>query len=288
VSDRLWQRGPDGDISRAPEPPPLPEDGERLTRLKRASAGLALKLGFRDAYDTLGAVVFISLLGVGAASIVAFAGYSVGHWFFGTLPGQLPAFLSTLTALLGLTLIGGPLLAGCFRFARNACARQEPELFDLSWGFRTALKPSLALAAAQFFGTLLLGGNAAFYLSQRHPAYLALGALFGYLLVFWLLAMQYQWPLLVVQETEPKRPRAGASIRKSALLVLDNLGFTMVVSVACLLVSVVLWVTMVGAAILWLGATAMLQTQATRELLRRYDVLPPDPTLDPIASEVED
>ncbi len=117
---------------------------------------------------------------------------------------------------------------------------------------------------------------------------MVLGALFGYLLVFWLLMMQYQWPLLVVQEAEPKPPRAGAAIRKSALLALDNLGFTMGIATVCLVISVLLWVTLVAAALLWLGAMAMLQTQATRELLRRYDVLPPDPTLDPIADEVHD
>jgi hypothetical protein len=265
----------------------LPEDGDRAPRPKRAKVTLALKLGFRDAYDYLGTVLFISLLWMGVGSVVALGGYSIGQSMFGGLPGQLPAFLATLTALLGLTLVGGPLLAGCYRFARNACARQEPDLFDLSWGFRAALKPSLALAAAQFFGTLLLGGNAAFYLSLRQPVYIVLGALFGYLLAFWLLTMLYQWPLLVVQELEPKRVRAGAAIRKSALLVLDNLGFTMGIAAVCLLVSALLWVTLVGAALLWLGAMAMLQTQATRELLRRYDVLPPDPTLDPIAEEVE-
>ena len=32
----------------------------------------------------------------------------------------------------------------------------------------------------------------------------------------------------------------------------------------------------------------MIQTQATRELLRRYGILPPDPTLDPIADETTD
>jgi hypothetical protein len=287
MSDRLWQRGPDGEVARSPEPPPLPESGDVAGRPKRANVVLGLRLGFRDTYDFLGAVLFISLLWMGVGSVVVLGGYSVGQSLFGGLPGQLPVFLATLAALLGVTLVGGPLLAGCYRFVRNACARQEPDLFDLSWGFRVALRPSLALAAAQFFGTLLLGGNAVFYLSLRQPVLMVLGALFGYLLVFWLLAMQYQWPLLVVQESEPKPARAGAAIRKSALLVLDNMAFTLVVSAVCLLISALLWVTLVGAALLWLGAMAMLQTQATRELLRRYDVLPPDPTLDPIAAEVQ-
>ena len=284
MSERLWRRGPDGEIERSPEPP-VPE-GERLSRLKHASARLALKLGFRDTYDHLGAVVFISLLWTCVASVVLWSGYAVGQTLFIGLPGQLPAFLSTLTALLSLTLVGGPLLAGCYRFARNACARQEPELLDLTWGFRVALKPGLALAAAQFFGVLLLGGNAAFYLSLRQPVLMALGALFGYLLVFWLLSMLYQWPLLVVQEADPKPPRAGAAIRKSALLVLDNLGFTLLVAAVGLLISAILGVTLVGAALLWLGTMGMVQTQATRELLRRYNVLSPDPTLDPVADEV--
>jgi hypothetical protein len=287
MSDRLWQRDPDGEIARSPEPAPLPEDEERPARPKRAHALPALKLGFRDSYDYLGAVLFMSLLGMGIGSVVVIAAGSIAGRLFGRLPGQLPVFLSMVTALLGLTLIGGPLLAGCYRFARNACARDEPDLFDLTWGLRAALKPSIALAAAQFFGTLLLAGNAVFYLSVRQPVLMVLGALFAYLLAFWLLMIQYQWPLLVIQESEAKPARAGAAIRKSALLVLDNLGFTLVIAAVGALVSAVLGMTLVGAALLWLGTTAMLQTQATRELLRRYELLPPDPTLDPVVEEAE-
>ena len=36
------------------------------------------------------------------------------------------------------------------------------------------------------------------------------------------------------------------------------------------------------------GVVAILLTQATRELLRKYGVLGPDPTLDPIMDEVQE
>ena len=44
MSDRLWQRGPDGEVARSPEPPPLPEGDDRPDGSKRANALLALKL----------------------------------------------------------------------------------------------------------------------------------------------------------------------------------------------------------------------------------------------------
>ena len=109
-----------------------------------------------------------------------------------------------------------------------------------------------------------------------------LGAAQCYLALFWLAMILYQWPLLAEQSIPTRQ-----IIRKSALLVLDNAPFTLGVLALVAVLTVALWFSVVGAVLLWAGVLAMLTTQATRELLRKYDVLPPDPTLDPMAEETE-
>jgi uncharacterized membrane protein YesL len=288
----MWRRGPDGEIVRAPLEPAaashhteITASGEAApaTSRRRVSLGVALRLGLRDTYDYLGALMLLTF----AWTMLAFAGVvggqAVGLTLFGALPPTLAVVLAVACALLGLVLVGSPVTAGVFRYARNAAARQEPELYDLAWGFRTVWRSSLGLGAIQAFGALLLAGNCYFYVSQRHPVVVVIGAVFGYVLAFWLLACLYQWPLLAEQQLTPI-----AAVKKSALLVLDNFGFTLSLALLLAVVSVALWLTVIGGALLWAGAVAMFLTQATRELLRKYHVLPPDPTLDPIAEETHD
>jgi uncharacterized membrane protein YesL len=215
---------------------------------------------------------------VSTAALIA--GQYAGLALFRRLPGVLPPVATVLLALAAWAVGAGPLLAGVFRFTRNAAARREPEVFDLAWGFRAVPGGSMLLALSQLFGLLLLAANAFFYASQRHPALIALGALFGYAALFWTSAAFYQWPLLAEQEA-PVR----TLLKRSCLLVLDNAGYTALLLLLTALLTALLWLSVVGGILLWTGAMAMLLTQATRELLRKYRILPPDPTLDPVSGE---
>ena len=286
MARRMWQRGPDGEIVRASLPDPqLPEasaEGDSPPR-RPARLALGLRLGFRDTYDYLGSLLLLSLVWTVLIGTIAVVGQSVVISLTGSLPRPLAALLGFVAALAGVVLTAAPLTAGLFRYARNAAARQEPELFDLAWGFRCALRSSLGLGALQALGTVVLAGNCYFYLAQRHPVAVVIGAVFAYVLAFWLLACCYQWPLLVEQELTPLR-----AVKKSALLALDNFPFTLGLALVITLLSLLLWATVLGGVMLWPGLIAMLLTQATRELLRKYGVLGADPTLDPIMEEVQE
>jgi hypothetical protein len=273
-----WERDPDGRIRRAEGA------GERAgAKGDRAVLGRGLRLGLRDAYDHLGAGVVGSLWFTVLAGAGFFGGQALGARVFGGLPGVLPFLAVTATALLGLALLGGPAAAGLFRFARKAAAREEPEVFDLVWGFRGGLRPATRLAAVQAFATATLAGNAAFYFGQGHLGAVVLGALCAYAGLFWLAACLYQWPLLA------QYPAAGvgSAVRKSALLVLGNPGYTAGVLGVLAACAGLAAVTVAGAILVLPGLAAALATQATRELLRRYGLLGPDPTLDPVTQEVE-
>jgi uncharacterized membrane protein YesL len=284
----MWRRGPDGEIIRAAPPPPEPDPeapGEAPAEpvRKRAAVGLALRLGLRDTYDYLGSVLLMSALFTVVASSALLGGQAVAAPLFRNLPGVLPVGLILAAAFAAFSLVGGPVLAGIFRFARNAASREEPDLFNLAWGFRSAFRRSVLLALIQVFGLGVLVVNGYFYLVQRNPVLMVAGATFAYAALFWLAMVQYQWPLLVEQEIPTRR-----IVTKSALLVLDNLGFTALLLLAMTVFTAGLAISVVGFVLLSAGASAMILTQATRELLRKYDVLPPDPTLDPIADETHE
>ncbi len=288
MQERRWRRGPDGQIERVPptQPKPSGPGGAPAVR-KHANLGLAVRLGVRDTYDYLGPVLLISMAGVFLTALGVLGGRGLGEVLFAALPGQVPAFLSLFFGLLGLVFLGGPFAGGCFRFARNAAARREPEVFDLAWGFRAAFGRCAALAAALAAGVLILGGDSYFFMSLKHPAAAVAGAVFGYVLFFWSLMGLYAWPLLVGQPEDARPEGTLRVLKKAALLVLDNFGFTLGLAVVLLILVGVLWASVIGGFLLAGGLAVMLMTQAARELLRKYDVLPPDPTLDPVAEEAE-
>jgi len=287
MAQRMWQRGPDGEIVRAssaPEEPasaPDPVPGARPPG--RAHLGIALRLGARDTYDHLGMILMLSVIWTLLAGFGIAGGHAIGIGLAGGLPPRLGGFFALLLSGLGFVLISSPVTAGVFRYTRNAAARQEPELFDLFRGFCSGYRDAVALGMVQAGGALLLAGNCYFYLLQRVPVLVVIGAVFGYVLAFWLLACLYQWPLMVEQGISP-----FAAVRKSALLVLDNFLYTLGLGLVLGLLTTICWATLIGGAFLWAGATAMLLTQATRELLRKYGVLGPDPTLDPLADETHE
>lgn len=284
MARRMWQRGSDGQIVRAPSAPAEPQNAPgappHASPTRSVRLGLALRLGARDTYDHLGAILLISLIWTMSVGLGLVGGQTVGVFLFRGFAPQFTALLSLLLAGVGLVVIGSPLTAGVFRFTRNAAARQEPELFDLAWGFRHALGRTLGLGAIQAVGVLLLAGNCYFYVLQRWPVLVVVGAVFGYLLLFWSVACLYQWPLLAEQELSPV-----ATVKKSALLVLDNFPYTLGLGLLLVLLTAICWATVLGGAVLWPGLAAMFLTQATRELLRKYGILGPDPTLVPVAVE---
>lgn len=274
-----WRRLPDGSVIRQAAQP-APASGPAEKPAYRPSLRVALRVALRDCWDHLGVLLLASLLTPILASSAVAAGFWAASAMASELPGQLPFLASLLLAQFCLALALGPLAGGLFRFCRNAAARSEPEMLDLLWGFRDAPGLCLRLALLQGGVLLLLGVNCAFYFTWRSlPGYL-LGMLTLYGLLFWLATSLYHWPLVAQGET-----RVRTIIRKSALLVLDNGLYSLGLALAWVLLAIVLWMVVLPGALLWGGCSAMLATQATRELLRKYGILPPDPTLDPMADE---
>jgi uncharacterized membrane protein YesL len=220
-------------------------------------------------------LVLASFLWILLAVTLTVGGAQFAQWL---LPGSGPRAVLAAAAAAGvpLVLVLGPATAGLFRFARNACAAAEPDLLDLLWGFRSVRRTAVLLALSQFVTAGVLLADLLFFLSFGSPAGAAGAALFGYLLLFWGLALLYQWPLLAELEAGPR-----SILKKSALLVLGNPGPSLATGALALSFTILAWGIVLPALLLWAGVLAFLQTRVLRLLLQRYAILPPDPVPEP-------
>ena len=231
--------------------------------LKRVFKGWAA-----NSYDNLGLVVGVSVLST--ILIIAFA-YSL-------------RLLHHPTVAIPIALLLSPLVVGAFRMAHGIVYRESPAIGDLLDGYRAFLWLSLKWAVINLLiGAILTADTVFFILRSRHqpiwvvPAILSLdvGA-------FWLATLIYQLPLLIHQ-----RPSVLQVLRRSALLVLDNLWFTGVVFFAIIAFTILCAAPkFVGMALVYFGTAPILCTRATRELLVKYGLADEEP--DPNAPMEDD
>jgi hypothetical protein len=97
--------------------------------------------------------------------------------------------------------------------------------------------------------------------------------LFLYPLLFWWISGLLQWPLAMQRVEEP----IWQIIKKSALLLIDNLAFVAMLTVILSLLLAVCLVTRIGFVLAWAGVLAFIQTAALLELLPKYGPLPDTP-----------
>jgi uncharacterized membrane protein YesL len=249
--------------------------------------------GLGAAYDALGVTLVLSFLGFIVAATAIMGGWSVGLAVQGDRGRLLASWLLDARAqpvsaggsadaarlMLGAVVPFGlwctvvsPLTAGAFAYVRDLLAHEHPVWRDLPGLVRAHWASAVRLGTVQAALTIILATDFVFFLSRSAFGLKLVGLLFLYPLLFWLLAQQYQWPLLVEQ-----RQGAWSAIKKSSLLTLDNPGFTLVLGLLTGAVSVLCVAAMVGLPLLWVGTIAFLHTEATRGLLRKYGLVPPEP-----------
>jgi hypothetical protein len=206
---------------------------------------------------------------------------------------SLPARLAGVgaAAILYLALIP-PAYAGVCWLARLIIEHDEASYLDILRGARRMYGRAFALGFAQLGITTVLLANLVFYLSRGGFLFLILAVLFLYLLVFWGMNAVYHWPLLVAVEAgvllrDGDRPSGlGAVFRNAFLLAFSAPGFTFAVLLLIIVLGVPLSISGVGLALLFPGFTAFLTTQAARDQLVRFHVLPAQPDPDePVVDE---
>jgi uncharacterized membrane protein YesL len=166
--------------------------------------------------------------------------------------------------------------AGLFYLAREVSRGGAPDLRVYLRGFRKWFGPALRLGILELAAGVVLWVNIDFYSHLRGPASIpgmVLSAVMVWLAAFFLLMHVHLFPLLVAGER-----RLRTLLRKSALLTLDNLGFTIGIAVQSLALTALCVVTGAGLVLINGSALAMLLTTGHHELLRKYS---DDPSLPP-------
>jgi hypothetical protein len=234
-----------------------------------------VRKGLGEVYDYLGTVLLTSALltltGLAAGGALAAGLLTLWPAPVGGRRGVPADWLPLLLAGLLAAILMGPLIAGTARLVQGIVAREDPTVGDLFREARRHARQGAVLAGLQAGVSSLLLVDLLFFATVRGPVgWLAIPIL--YLLLFWGLMLPYQWPLFAEGAGPPL-----VVMRKSALLVLDNLPYTLGVGLLSLLFTLVCAVSTVGLVLLWPGTLAFYHTLATRALLRRYGLLPPEP-----------
>jgi hypothetical protein len=241
----------------------------------RPRLGRALKQGLLAAYDYMGTVLVASVLWLALAALLGAGGTGlVGLVVQSRSAG---AALVGLLGGLGAAMIGtGPMTAALFEHARRLIAKEHPDWWDLPKGVARLWRRGLALAGMQTVVSLVLAVDALFFLRQQAALMRGIGLAFFYPMLIWLGASLLQWPLAAELSTAP----LSLVVKKSLLLLLDNLGYAIALTFLVLALTMLCFAWPLGwiaLALGWAGTLAFLQTAALRELLPKYGLLPPAP-----------
>jgi uncharacterized membrane protein YesL len=158
--------------------------------------------------------------------------------------------------------------AGLFHLTRQIDSGREVSLRDFFAGFRLRFIPALKLGIVDATALLVLWVNIDFYSHLRGAGALPgmiLAAAMIWLAAFLFLMHAHLYPLLSEGETNLRQ-----LLRKSALLTLDNLAFTIGITFQALSLSILCVVTGAGLVLINGSLVAVLLTAGHRELRGKY------------------
>jgi len=240
----------------------------------------ALRNATGDAYDRLGLTLASSLL-----------------WFAALMAAAIAVSAATRTqqvlVVLGVFFVGsvvlGEVWTGCVYLAYRIATRDEPSLLCFAEAWRGLGWKTLWLATVQTFVTLVIIANIALYLQSSLVVMRVFGVVILYILLLWITAMLYQYPLLVEHvfgaytAEQTKTGWLRRVLRRSLLLTIGNLPFSAGMFAIIAAWTVFCFVSVIGLALMYTGFVSLAAVHWTRALLINYGVivLPPEPEIIP-------
>lgn len=168
--------------------------------------------------------------------------------------------------------------AGLFHLAHRIALGKEVSLRDFFTGFRKHFLPALKLGLVDLAALLVLWINIDFYSHLRGgatiPGMILAAAMIWVAAFFWLMHV-HLYALLVSGETSLRQ-----LIRKSALLTLDNLLFTIGIAFQALSLSVLCTITGAGLVLINASLVGVLLVSGHHEVRRRYHSWEPGPDVE--------
>jgi hypothetical protein len=245
-----------------------------------------LKFSVRAWWDSLGLAC--------AASITLFTAFSLPASILvsGLQAHNSRSVGAVCLSIVLLTMVVFPLYGGLCWIAHKVLTRDEPGYTDMWNGARAMYLRSAGLGLLQLVVTAILVSNIVFYLLRGTLAFLLLAILFMYGLIYWGMNCLYHWPLLIANEAgivrreDGEKPGMLSVLRNGFLMASSAPGYTLLLTALLAITLALLAVSGLGLALLSGGVAAYLSTQATRDQLIRFGVLPTEP--DPDEEVVEE
>jgi hypothetical protein len=240
----------------------------------------ALRNALGDAYDRLGLTLVSSLLWFAGLVALAIAMNWVARFKHAGL---------ALAVLFAGAVLLSQIWAGCVYLAYRIATRDDPSLGCFVEAWRGVGGKTLWLSLVQTFVTVVIVLNVVFYLQSNLLILRIFGVIILYIMLIWLTAVLYQYPLLVehvfgayVQE-QTKVSWLRRVLRRSLLLTIGNLPFSAGMFAILAVWGIFCFISVIGLALLFSGFTALAVTHWTRALLINYGVIvrPPQPEVIP-------
>jgi len=187
----------------------------------------------------------------------------------GALYYELFLLVGVNLAWLGLSVLvvtAPPATAGVYYLA-NQLAKGETVSFSLFvQGMRRYFRRSWLLAIIAVVISVLLVGNILFYANFANQWVRLISVFWGYVLLFWLAMLIYLFPLLIEQSDKSLL----LILRNAALLVLDNLAFTLTLGILLLLFLLLNVALAVPLFLMAMSGLALIQSKALLTVLEKY------------------
>lgn len=230
---------------------------EKNSQISKPSVKRAIKFALGDAYHNAGTVILTNLFWTATFLPCLLIG-------IGMREGSSPLYFLLLG---GCFLLTSPALAGIYAISRKVAIKEyEIERSDFFSGIKEHWKKSLIFSLICVIVPLVVGSSLMFYgqLISTNPFNIILWVVSVWILIFFLLAQVYFFPLLITQEMGVVQ-----ILKTSFLLTLNNIGFTLVI---VLLELIILLLCSITGIIFLAGVSviALLQSNAFVEIAKRY------------------
>lgn len=178
----------------------------------------------------------------------------------------LLVIISSLWALLSMSVIlAAPATVGVFYCIRKLIIKEDAGVRDFFEGIRQFFVKGWLLGMA-FLGALVIFTYDTLWLVGRGTRLVKTLAIVPFAFLVGLLLLGNYLLVFLVREGG----HITKTVKKSFLLAFDNLTYTLALTVLLSLIMAILAYTVVLATIILMGIVAVIQTQAVKQLLRKY------------------
>lgn len=181
------------------------------------------------------------------------------------------------------------LWAGLHRVAHAMAHRQDSSVTLVFKVSGANLLQAWGLAVIQLLGAAACALNIWFYFGLRSPLGTVLGVVFSYVLVLWLMACLYHWPLMTAAQlglipSDTGRIRLRAVLRNGFILLGSAPAYTAAFGAIALAINLPLVASGIGLVLVTPALFSIFCTQAVRDHMVRLGLVPP-PDEGPVVSD---